>query len=299
MKKLFYFLIILFTISSCTGTKTVTEKKADENVVKVVLLGGQSNMAGAGNYDNLSESDKERLRKASETVRLSENGKPAVPLSYRKGKKSKKYDFEHKFGPELFLGITLAEKYPNQQILLIKRSQGGTALYGAWNPNWTAEKAAAVEKEGFKRELKLYELHQEDIRKNLKALEDNGQTYEIIGMAWFQGENDAAKEVAATTYEENLRTLIATYRKDLNVPNMPFVMAQINSSYGKFRKEGPGMVRNAMETVANQDKKVDVIKTSMDKSWSDYPKHSDNVHYNEVGQKRFGIAFVEKLMGLQ
>lgn len=295
MKRIFLFLIIAITFSACVTSKTQARKVSAENTVKVVLLGGQSNMAGAGNYNNLSESDKERLESASKNVQLSENGKPAIPLSYRTGKKSEKYDFAEKFGPELFLGITLSEAYPNQKFLLIKRSQGGTALYGAWNPNWSAEKAKAVERQKFKQELKLYELHQKDIETNLEKLKANGQAYEIIGMAWFQGENDAAKEIAARSYEENLKALIASYRRDLGVPKMPFVMAQINSNYGKFKKEGSGIVRTAMEIVATEDDKVDIIKTSMERNWSDFPKHSDNVHYNEVGQKRFGIAFAKYL----
>ena len=118
MKQLFYFILIIFTLSACTTTKTATKKEANVDV-KVILLGGQSNMVGAGNYNNLSESDKARLKKASETVSLSENGKVAIPLSFRTGKKSEKYDFAEKFGPELFLGITLAEKYPNQRIFVI------------------------------------------------------------------------------------------------------------------------------------------------------------------------------------
>jgi len=292
-------LIIALTLSACISTKTATEKVVDKDIVKVVLLGGQSNMAGAGNYNNLSDKDKARIQKASENVSLVINGKSPVPLSYTTKKVSEKYNFAERFGPELFLGVVLSEQYPNQKFLFIKRSQGGTALYGAWNPNWSAEKAKAVEKKGIKWELKLYELHQQDIKTNLDKLKANGQAYEIMGMAWFQGENDAAKEVAARSYEENLKILIERYRRDLNISEMPFVMAQINSSYGKFRKEGPGIVRNAMETVANNDKKVDVIKTSMERSWSDYPKHSDNVHYNEVGQKRFGEAFAERLMKLQ
>ena len=57
-------------------------------------------------------------------------------------------------------------------------------------------------------------------------------------------------------------------------------------------------LRTFMEEIANEDKNVAIIKTSMDKSWLDYPKHSDNVHYNSEGQKRLGIAFANKLIEL-
>jgi len=170
-------------------------------------------------------------------------------------------------------------------------------LYGAWNPNWTAEKARAVEKPK-KQNIQLYSKHLEDIHQNLSLLKEQNKTYKIVGLAWMQGENDAAKEISATSYKENLKTLINSYRSEFNVKEMPFIIGQINSRYGKFREKGPEMVRTFMAEVANEDRDVAIVKTSMDRTWSDYPKHSDNVHYNTEGQKRLGIAFAERLITL-
>ncbi|WP_081958758.1 sialate O-acetylesterase [Algibacter lectus] len=268
------------------------------NTVQVVLLGGQSNMAGAGNFDELDENNIKRIEKIADRVSLSFNGKPAKPLSYFDNKPTEKYKFLKRFGPEVFMGgLTLAEANPTKHYLLIKRSQGGTALYGAWNPDWTAEKAKAVEKEP-KQNLKLYSAHIADIKDNLKQLEKQGKSHRVIGMAWMQGENDAAREVSARTYNQNLKKLIHSYRFEFNIEEMPFIVGQINSRYGNF-DGGPDMVRAAMENVANSDENVAIIKTSTDTSWSDFPKHTDNVHYNTEGQKRLGVAFANALMNLQ
>ncbi|WP_117883673.1 sialate O-acetylesterase [Aureibaculum luteum] len=298
MKNYFYtFILVIFIFTSCNTAKVDASKSkiGDSKDVHVVLLAGQSNMQGAGNFDNLNASEIERIEKVSSRVSLSFNGGKVEPLSYYDNKPSEKYEFTKRFGPEIFIGLTLAENNPNQEFLLIKRSQGGTALYGAWNPNWTAEKAKAVEKEK-KQKIQLYNLHIQDIKENLKALETQNKTYKIIGLAWMQGENDAAKEISATTYEENLKILIKSYRDEFGIINMPFVIGQINSRYGKYKAKGPAMVRKAMEDVANSDKNVDIVKTTTDTSWSDYPKHMDNVHYNAEGQKRLGKAFGEKLI---
>lgn len=293
LKNLFYFLSILLIIG-CNQTVRKNISTTEKYDVQVILLAGQSNMAGCGNYDELNDELKKRINKASERVSLIINGKPAKPLthSYSEYQKNKR-GFGNVFGPELFLGLTLAEKYPNQEFLFIKKSQGGTSLYGAWNPEWTAEKAAAVEKEGFKRDLQLYNQHHQQIKAQIAMLKKAGKTYKIVGLFWMQGENDAAKEIAARSYEVNLKKLIAGYRTTFNVSDLPFVMGQINSSYGRF-KEGPEMVRTAMVDVAKADENVAVVKTSMDRSWSDFPKHIDNVHYNHIGQMRLGIAFAEK-----
>ncbi|PKQ61329.1 hypothetical protein BZG02_16175 [Labilibaculum filiforme] len=264
----------------------------------MVLLAGQSNMAGVGNFDELDARVKQKIKEFGKRVHLSIDGESPKPLSFVFSQYQKdKRGFGNVFGPEIFLGLTLAEQNPTREYLFIKTAQGGTALYGAWNPEWTAEKAMAVEAKGFKRDLKLYSLHQSHIKKNLQRLKQKGKAYQIIGMCWMQGENDAAKEVSSRFYKENLEKLIKGYRSEFNVPEMPFVIGQINSSYGRF-PEGPEMVRGAMVSVSESDANVSCIRTSIDTTWSDYPKNDDNVHYNTEGQTRLGRAFAKELMVL-
>ncbi|GAA4237800.1 hypothetical protein GCM10022291_25790 [Postechiella marina] len=265
-----------------------------EKDVQVILLAGQSNMAGAGNYEDLDVATLKRINAVSNRVKFSFNGALPLPLSYTKNKPSKKYNFKKRFGPEIFIGLTLAEKYPNKTFLLIKRSQGGTSLYGAWNPEWDAEKAKLLEKGSFKQNLKLYSLHMEDIKSNLKRLESQGKTYNISGLAWMQGENDAIHEASVKSYKNNLCKLIDAYRIDLNVSKLPMVLGQINSRYGI--EGGADRVRQAMVKFVNQDYYTSLIKTSKDTAWLDYPKHKDNVHYNTEGQKRLGLAFANRLI---
>ncbi len=271
---------------------------ASNKNIKVVLLAGQSNMAGVGNYNALDDSIKYCINAVSHRVFLSVDGDKPQPLSFRYSKyQEDKRGFGNVFGPEILLGLTLAEKYPDYEFLFIKLAQGGTSLYGAWNPEWSADKAKEVERGEMKQNLKLYQKHIDIIEDNLKALTESNRSYEIIGMVWLQGENDAANEVSALSYERNLMKLVEYYRKDLNSPNMPFIIGQINSTYGKF-KSGPSVVREAMVNVAAKVDKVGIIHTSTDRKWSDYPKHSDNVHYNTEGQVRFGIAFANELLKL-
>lgn len=252
-------------------------------------------MAGAGNYNALSDADKARIKAVSSCVLLSRNGEAPIPLTYTISKGHlKKNGYAESFGPEMFIGVTLAEANPEQEYLFIKYSMGGTSLYGAWNPEWTQEKAQAVEKGEAKQARKLYSEHIAAIKENLTALEKAGKSYEIIGMVWMQGENDAAREISARSYEANLTTLIASYRAEFNVPEMPVVCGQINSAYGSF-PEGPDMVRTAFVDVADSDPNVAVIRTMKERPPMDFPK-VDGAHYNQEGQKRLGTAMGQALL---
>ena len=52
-----------------------------------------------------------------------------------------------------------------------------------------------------------------------------GQGYEIAGFAWHQGWNDRINPKFTAEYAENMANFIRDMRKDLGVPNLPFVIA--------------------------------------------------------------------------
>ena len=283
------------------STKPASTKQASTTpgAVKVILMAGQSNMEGAGDFDKISTQDLAKLKSTEGRISISGNGKPSVAVAYTQSKyKLEKYGFEKSFGPEVSLAIALGELYPEEEFLFIKTTKGGTSLYGAWSPDWTSEKAAAVERGTQKQTTPYYALHMQHTKDALGALKASGKNYDIVAALWLQGENDAGKEVAARSYEENLKRLIARFRLDTDSPDLPFVFGQINSTYGRF-KEGPDMVREVMIDVANADENAAIILTTTNRSWPDFPKHSDNVHYNTEGQMRWGRAFAKELVALR
>lgn len=267
--------------------------RAATEPVQILLLAGQSNMAGHGTFDDLSDVDKTRITLASERVLVSTDGGPAAPLSFLNAEQH-----VNEFGPEVFLGVTLAETYPDRKYLFIKTAVGGTSLHGAWSPNWTAEKANLSEFGEARKKMKLYSAHHQSIKDNLQSLTQQGKSYEIIGMAWMQGEKDTRLEPSAVHYEGNLRTLINAYRAAMNRPDLPFVFGQINNPFrGKNDYPlGTQTVRAAMVKVAESVPHTAMIATSTDPSWNDFPKRDDQVHYTAEGQKRLGTAMANALI---
>lgn len=263
--------------------------------VQVVLLGGQSNMAGRGEFQKLDAESVRRIDAVKDRVRVSSQGRPVLPLSYYKADKR-----QTGFGPELFMGVTLAEKYPDREFLFVKTAQGGTSLYGAWSPDWTAEKGLASEQGAARQKMQLYRDHVKSIRENIQLLKTENKSYELVGMAWMQGEKDSRKELSATTYEPNLRRLIEAYRAEFQCPDLPFVIGQINCPLRgkKDYKLGPQSVRQAMKNVAASIPHTAMVPTSTDPAWLDFPKHDDDLHYNTEGQKRLGTIMGTELIDL-
>ena len=285
MKKIIGFLSLILFSCSCTitapSTSTLPKKK------KVFLLAGQSNMEGRANGAKLSAEDLNRLEKAGQRIQFFYNHQPVTPLQLSTPAKhiKRKFNLEQNFGPEVFFGIRLAETYPEEEFVFIKRSQGGTSLYGCWNPNWKAEKAALMN------EADKPKLYADFIAyaKEVLAAYDTSE-YEVCGMLWVQGEADSGTSKGRGTkpsesYGENLRHLIAGVRKEFSIPDLPFVLFQV----------GNGKVVAGMKQVTMQEERVTLIPQSKDKnSPSYYAKNPPPIgHYIASSMKRIGERFFE------
>jgi hypothetical protein len=55
----------------------------------------------------------------------------------------------------------------------------------------------------------------------------NGSGFELAGFVWFQGWNDMISREYTVEYATNMVHFIRDVRRDLRVPNLPFVIAQM------------------------------------------------------------------------
>ncbi|MDB9720634.1 sialate O-acetylesterase [Winogradskyella sp.] len=281
MKNLILLLCILAGLFSCKAQDIKTSVKK----TKVFLLAGQSNMDGRAKPTGLSEIDKQRLKKAQKNVTLYYNFDEGNPLDTTKVAKhtAQKFGADYLFGPELFFGINMSEKYPYHQIILIKRSRGGMSLYGAWNPDWTLEKATLIKEE---HQPKLYGEFVAYGQKVLMTLEKD--SYELCGMLWVQGESDSGKKGGLKpreAYQENLIKLIGQVRTDFNKPKLPFLMFQV----------GRGKVVEAMRSVSKLDANVLLIPQETHKNSKFYFEKNPppTGHYVTSAMKKIGEYFFD------
>ena len=287
MKNILLTIMALLIFGSCIAQKEAAKtSKNDNKKIKVFFLAGQSNMEGRARAYNLTDEDKARLEKAKQNVTLYYNHEEPVPLQVTTPKKyvQNKFETEQVFGPELFFGINLAEAYPDQKFIFIKRSKGGMSLYGAWNPNWTEEKAKAMNEDD---DPKLYSDFVAYAHSVLKDYDES--EYELCGMLWVQGETDSGKKkygtLPAETYEENLTNLIAGVRTEFSSPELPFIIFQV----------GNGKVVQAMKDIAKNDENVSLIPQEKDENSKYYfvKNPSPIGHYTYESMKKIGTYFFE------
>ena len=268
-------------ISAAFGETTPPKGK-----LKVFLLAGQSNMDGRGDGSKLTAEDKGRLAIAQQHIQFAYNRQPVVPLDVTTPKPytAKKFKLERTFGPELFFGLGVSERWPNERMLFIKRSIGGTSLYGCWNPEWTEEKARVMSEE------KKPRLYADFVAYIKEVLADYpSDEIEFCGMLWVQGEADSGVSKfgpkPADSYGQNLQRLIQGVRKEVDVPDLPFMIMQV----------GNGKVVESMQKAAETLKNVSFISQSKDpKSPAYLPGYGPPVgHYNYEGMKRIGAQFAD------
>ncbi|MFC2109186.1 sialate O-acetylesterase [Bacteroidota bacterium] len=250
---------------------------------KVFFLAGQSNMEGRADADKISSKDLARLDAVKDRVQFYYNNKKVSSLQTTIPPKyiQKKFSLKKVFGPELFFGIALAEKFPNEEFIFIKRSRGGTSLYGCWNPEWTKEKAALMNE---LKQPKLYFEFLDLVHKTLDPLP--ASSYKICGMLWVQGESDSGEKrgpLPSETYGNNLSKLIKGIRQEFQIMEMPFLLFQV----------GGGKVLKSMKTVAMADANVKMIPQSQDKKSKDYYQKNPKPlgHYVTASMKKIGLEF--------
>jgi len=257
--------------TTVTDTQAVdtatTDTAAPESLVHVVLLGGQSNMAGRAATDGLPEA----LQGEQGDVRIFYAGQGSVqtdslvPLQPGTGAQ---------FGPEVTLGRTLADAFPGRRYALIKYARGGTNLFDQWDPASGAEYATFLD----------------TVDRGLRALEDEGLTPRIEGMVWHQGESDAVEGRTTEEYAADLTEFVEAVRADVSgASGMRFVVGRLSELQLPGDGAGRDAIQDAQLQVAAADPDVGIVFTDS------FRLAADNLHYDAMGQHAMGVRFAQAL----
>ncbi len=182
---------------SLSATSTSAELPEKENF-HLYLLVGQSNMAGRGKIDDAGNTPHPRVMKLSQE----NEWVPATdPLHFDKPKVVG-------VGVGKTFGEVIAEANPDVVIGLIPCAVGGSPI-DTWQPGGYHEQTKSPPWD-------------DAIKRAHVAL----QKGTLKGILWHQGESDSTPTLA-DTYEQKLEDLIARFRKELNAPQVPFLIGQL------------------------------------------------------------------------
>lgn len=289
-------LIYLFTVC-CTSA---IEQKS--SYLKTVLVLGQSNTIGWGDYDKISSERKTEFQAIKSRFLYLDNFNDQI-TNYRPTKRLskkylKKFDFldNRSFCPIYTFAIKYGENNTLDDFLILRMSNAGRSLYGSWNPSPTIATSSLIPNEynpnrPFNPDNLLYKqtLNKVELARN-EAHEMGYKDLKLEGVLFFHGEKDAMQYVSAITYERNLKNFILNLRNDLGIEDLPFIIQQTNAIKLPFVKR----VRIAQENVSKSLNKVVLLPTTMNENFNDYPKYSDKLHYDTegvilLGEKSFDL----------
>lgn len=258
-----------------------------KTAVPVFLLAGQSNMSGYASANDLTADQKTSV----------ENVKIYVDMTWENNGKLKEWmtlgpgfgSFSNNIGPELSLGRTLSEKLPDTKIAIVKVCCGSTYLgnYASkpddcWIPPSSSNGNAGPH---YKRMLSAVD----DAFKAFNSAYDTSEYVPMwAGFVWHQGEFDGQEKNLADAYETNLTCLINDIRKDLNVTDLPAIIAMIDVQ-GSWQFNS--IIRAAEIAVTKNLNNVDTLDTK------GFP--TDGVHYKAQGQVKMGTIAAERWLDME
>jgi len=245
----------IFTVFGRLQAEEKTVSLPAKENFHIYLLMGQSNMAGRGRVVAATNKPHPRVLKLNQA----EKWVPATdPLHFDKPAIAG-------VGPGSAFGPAMADANSEVTIGLIPAAFGGTPL-----SRWVKGKD-------------LYE-------RAVKWAKENQQHGVIKGVIWHQGEAECKDPELYDSYEKRLAGMIADLRKDLNQPDLPFVMGEL----GVFLdRPGVSTVNGALHEIS---KKVPATAVASSKGLA---VKSDQVHFNAEAEREFGKRYAAQMVRLQ
>lgn len=233
------------------GVLTATALSCATAAERIYLMAGQSNMMGLAWTKNLANGYK--------------TTPPNVKFFYKGSRRELGQDVH--FGPEVSFAHRLAAEFPNDQHIIVKFAATGSHIR-QWFPGQPFY-------EGMLRQLRIFVPQEQP---------------PIAAIFWMQGEGDAFNKARASSYAGNLKHFINSLRIELNAPDVPFIMGEINP-VGRDFPEVPTVQehqRIVNQTVANT---YLIPEAGIEKIY-------DNIHFNANGMVEMGQRYARQYLNL-
>jgi len=239
----------------------------------LIVLAGQSNMVGQGCVADIPET----MRSGLGTLQFFENDGMRSLLA------------DPMFGPEVGLVRAWRMHHGGRVPWVCKVARGGANLFYDWNPDGVS-KGPEDDYRGPMYPALITAVQR--VREEARA--QGCSSLNLRGVVWMQGERDSVFEFMAARYADNLKGFIRALRRDLQTPDLPFVMGRIaprvyDLEAGGHRHAFRDRVRESQAVVAKEVSGVSLVETD------DLPQ-TDNLHFDTAGQLLLGERFAAALL---
>lgn len=171
-------------------------------------------------------------------------------------------------GPGRTFAKLFHKRFPNRPIGLIPTAIGGTPV-AAWLPGgvdpWDAGNHP----------------YDDAVRAAREAMKYG----EIVCVLWHQGETDAHR--GTRSYKEDLCTVIANFRRDLNLNGVPFLLGELGDFYEEnIQKNVPG-INGIMHELSEE---LELVRVA---SSAGLVHRGDRLHFNARSARELGRRYFE------
>jgi len=269
----------------------ITAVPAQSATIRVYLQGGQSNADGRALVSGLPAA----LQVPQADVPFyyyfqggpTTGGLPGTLTTLRPGASETGVT---NFGPEITFGRSLADSVvgSGQSVAIIKFANGGTSL----NTHWKAGGTPTTTNDGAE-----YVTFQNVVNAGLTALQTAypGDTIQLAGMTWVQGETDIDNGAAASTaYGTNLINFITDVRQTFGA-NLPFFLSRISDNQTVYSAGSATAQTNYNSVRAGQASAAATLPGVylIDTDPAAFSVKADNLHYDAAGQQALGTALAQ------
>lgn len=190
--------------------------------------------------------------------------------------------------PEKSVLPALKAAFPEDEFISVKYAISGQSIR-RWHLDYVEGEAKADDqgKKNNKGNRPPGDMYKTLMEMVAEAMKDKPKP-DTVTFFWMQGEADTHSAPQWSVYASSLKAVIAQLRKDLQRPDMNFVVGRI-SDYNEY-PEGSEKIRQALVEVAEGDPLGAWIDTD------DLNGKTNGLHYTPDGYQKLGERFAEKEM---
>lgn len=279
---------------------------------KIIVLAGQSNAVGVGHVKYLSKSFDsdtiDRFYQGYDRVRINYHSHDKRSGGFVKTTVGCTEIRKDTLGPEVGIAQYFTEKYPADDLFIVKCAFGGASLWGDWLPpsceghdkdayaDQVPDIVKALENADPLRAGWCYNELVKIMKESLSILKAQDYTPQVIGFCWMQGETDAFSMEYAEGYDKRYDALLS----DLCAEFGDVISKDCIFADGLISERWNCHVQiNAMKRAyAETHKNCCVIETVKEGLTTLYePEDEPDIsHYDVASTVQLGRLFAEKIL---